>query len=120
MATSNELLAVGIPAAAAPVVAAGTYAALTGAGTTIADAATIKSTIVNATGASNSGIKLPVGDIGDTYRILNASANTLKLYPPTGGTLNAGSADAEISLTTKKAAIATAIGANAYMVIVGA
>lgn len=120
MATSNELMAVGFAALAAPVVAGGTYAALTGAGTTTADAATIKSTIVYATGANNSGIKLKTGVVGDTYHILNASANTLKLYPPTGGKLNDGSSDAEISITTKKAVTAVAISNNSYMVIVGA
>ncbi|HXE55519.1 MAG TPA: hypothetical protein VN541_21020 [Tepidisphaeraceae bacterium] len=98
----------------------GSVGSLTGAGTTTTDAAIIATDIVRLTGASNSGARLQPGTPGDEVFILNESANTIKIYPPSGGTPNAGSADAAISLTTLKPAQVKYITATAVMINTGA
>ena len=75
--------------------------ALTAAGTTQATALLLGAEL-NALGtvASSSGVRLPVGVPGMRMIVFNGGANTLKVYPASGGTLNGAAADAEISIAT--------------------
>jgi hypothetical protein len=72
--------------------------------------------------ASNSGARLPLGSsAGDVFFIGNNDANTMLIFPPTGGALNNGTVNTgSISLTTHKAAMCISIDGTNYLVIVGA
>lgn len=53
------------------------------------------------TAASGSGVRLPTGaSPGDSFFIYNGGANTLHIYPPTGGVINGGSANAAYDIAT--------------------
>ena len=47
---------------------------------------------------------------GDMYTVFNNTANTVKVWPASGYALNGGTADAALSLTTKKTATFTSLG----------
>lgn len=71
--------------------------------------------------ASNSGARLPLGsNPGDSFVIANLDANTMLIFPPTGGALNNGTVNTgSVSLTTHKAALCISIDGTSYIVIVG-
>lgn len=70
--------------------------------------------------ASNSGARLPsTAGPGDTFTISNYDANTMLIYPPVGGILNGGSANASVSLTTKKSADCLCIDNLNFIVMLG-
>lgn len=85
--------------------------AVTGAGTTTADATVVSQgsgniTTLDISGASNSGVRLSAGSQKGSMVVYNVSgANTVKLYPPTGGTLNGAAADAAVSVVTLKGGV---------------
>lgn len=78
----------------------GLASAISGAGTTAADATVISTTnVLISGGAGSSGVKLPSdANAGDSFNIKNESGQTILLYPPTGATIN----------TTTSLSIATA------------
>lgn len=53
--------------------------------------------------------------IGLVY-VFNGGANSCSVYPPTGGTINGGSANAAVTLTTLKGALLWCNGLNSYTV----
>lgn len=53
--------------------------------------------------AANTGARLPTTSPGDSFVTANYGANSLFIYPPSGGKLNNGSANASISLGTNAA-----------------
>lgn len=57
---------------------------------------------------------------GDELAVLNAGANALSLYPPTGGVLNAAAANAAVSVPAGKSAIVRAISPLKAVVVVSA
>ena len=76
---------------------------------------------VYTTAASNSGARLPLGSAaGDVFFIGNQDANTMLIYPPTGGKLNNGSANASVSLPTVKPALCISIDGTSYIVNISA
>lgn len=78
--------------------------------------------------ASNSGARLPGGTgavytpaPGDSFVIANQDANTMLIFPPTGGALNNGTVNTgSVSLTTHKSALCISIDGTNYIVIVSA
>lgn len=79
-------------------------AAIAAAGTTQGDAAAITATFITATGAANAGLKLPANPKqGDTWLVVNNDANTIKVYPPSGGAINAAADDAAVTIATELA-----------------
>lgn len=75
--------------------------------------------VVTTTGA-NTGVRLPSLSAGDTMMIVNLGASTLFVYPPVGGALNGGSANAKIDVATLKAASLVCINGLDWALIVGA
>lgn len=75
-----------------------------GAGTTAGGATVLSSTVTFnrvTSGANNSGLRLPPsGGTGQTIRVYNTTVNTILVYPPAGGTINALSANTAFSLAT--------------------
>lgn len=77
---------------------------LTAAGTNQATAlALVASISVVTTAAGGTGVILPTAGKSDTFWVANFGANALTLYPPSGGKLNNGSANAGISVPTLSA-----------------
>lgn len=57
-----------------------------------------------ATTAASTGVLLPIGEPGKTMTVFNGGANTLSIYPPLGGTINGGAANAAVTIATLKGA----------------
>lgn len=90
------------------------------AGSTTSDAAALTGRINTVTGADGTkGVKIVnAGTAGDVIEVYNAVAtNGLKIYPPTGDTLNGGSADAALTIEGKTLAKLTCIDGDNWAVI---
>lgn len=121
-----HIMGSGTSAGAASAIVGGVNSASVGAGTTHADFTLLPmvSTHWIKTAANSSGVGLPPGNgtgdsmaANDSMVIYNADANTLLLYPPAGGTLNAGTATTgTVSIPTKTSV--TAISLNGLDFIV--
>lgn len=74
------------------------------------------------TGASGTnGVRLPVGVAGDIVRVYSSAAtNAILVYPPTGGTINAGSANASLSVAARKPAVFECLDGTNWTGLVGA
>lgn len=74
-----------------------------GAGTVIANAAAITARFTRSTGDDTVGLQLPsTARIGDEYLVYNLAATAgLKVYPPTNGDINDGSANASVTIEGK-------------------
>jgi hypothetical protein len=88
---------------------------LVAAGTTQGTALTLTAQFnVISTCALNAGVVLQ-SLIGLVY-VFNGGANSCAIYPPVGGTVNGGAANASIALPTLKGALLFANGINSYTV----
>jgi hypothetical protein len=108
VALVKDLIGVGFADLQANAVGWNPIAAVSAAGTTTTDATVLKKAqnFVNMTATGSDGVRLPAdAPLNKPYIIWNGSGSTGKVYPGTGGTLNGGSADAALSLTTLKQAI---------------
>jgi hypothetical protein len=75
--------------------------AITGAGTIATDAtvALKAQRVILASGASNSGIRFPAdAELMVPYIVSVVGGNTVKIYPPTGGTFNDAAVDTPIAI----------------------
>lgn len=108
MALTTDLLGVGIPAEPAKRIGINAIQSVTAAGSTAADATVLlkAQNFVNLTATGADGIKLPSdAALNQPYYVYNSSGSTGKVYPPTSGTLNGGTATSgSLSLTTLKTA----------------
>lgn len=106
MPINRDLMGVGMPAEQAGRLGFNPQAGVTAAGTTAADATTLLKAQNNVamTATGSDGIKLPSdAELMRPYMVYNSSGSTGKVYPPTSGTLNGGTATSgSISLTTLK------------------
>lgn len=76
--------------------------------------------VVTTTGA-NTGVRLPSTlAAGDSMFIQNNGASTLFIYPPVGGILNGGSANAKVDCATLKGAWCVCLNGLDFAVQVGA
>lgn len=118
----KNLMGTGTPAEQAKSIAGRVTTGLTATGSSSqADALALYSEInVVATTAANTGVRLPSGMAGDSMVVQNNGAATLTLYPPTGGKINGGSANAGVSVATLKGAYCHCINGVDWSVIVGA
>lgn len=66
------------------------------------------------------GVIMPLSKAGRQITLFNNSASTLKVYPGVGGKINEGSADAALSLSTKKPVVMTSLGGANWIAAVGA
>lgn len=106
---SVDMMGIGVQAELAKREGWPASAAVTAAGTTTADATVLlkyqRQVIMTATGSD--GIRLPAtAELMVPYMVTNTSGSTGKVYPPSAGTINGGSADAATSVTTLKTFIA--------------
>lgn len=83
-----------------------TPATMAATGTTQADAAPIVNDVVTITNnTAANGVILPVPTAGQTFYIIPALVtNAPKVYPPVGGSINFGTANASVAITARKMA----------------
>lgn len=63
------------------------------------------------TGNANDGVRLPSNrSAGDILYIVNNSTNAAKVYPPTGGAINGGSANADVLLRGRSMGVYLSLG----------
>lgn len=107
MARAIDLVSLGTPEELARLEGF-TAAAVTAAGTTVADATVVKKaqTFITLTASGSDGISMPSdANLMQPYVVVNTSGSTGKIYAQSGGNINGGSTDAAISLLTLKTAI---------------
>ena len=91
---------------------------LAAGGTVQTDATLVQSDFTICTTATgNFGFRLPasvgnVAQITDNYIVVNHSGQTLKIYPPVGGTIANASANTQFSVATGKTAYFLCLGAG--------
>lgn len=74
---------------------------ITASGTTQADATPLtKSVNVISSASTGTGVVLPSATAGMSIYITNSSANTVKVYPAVGASINTGSANASVDLSS--------------------
>lgn len=124
MPIKSHLTGLGMPAALANALTPGPQTTA-GAGTTRTDAALLPLGGFNVvTGANSSGVIIPPGNgsgdsmgAGDSMIVYNSDANTILLYPPPGGQLNAGTASTgTVSIPTHTSVTVTAQTSLLYVV----
>lgn len=65
--------------------------------------------------ASGTGAKLPVAVPGDSVKVYAGGANNLKVYPPSGGSINNGATDAAFTISANTGNEFTLISATRWM-----
>lgn len=99
----------------------GAAAAVAAAGSSQSDATalTAKINIVSAADGTK-GVVLPAGD-GDTPAVYlvysSAATNALKVYPPTGGNINAAAANAAHSLAAQTPALVVRVSSTQWLLL---
>jgi hypothetical protein len=125
MTIKANLTGSGIAPLAAIGIAGGNISnSLTAAGTTQATAlalTNLNDVHVITTAASSTGAVLPSSlSIGDQMVVVNGGANSITLYPPSGGKLNNGTANAGLAVAANKAAHVFCIDNLNFAVVVSA
>lgn len=76
---------------------------------------------VSCADASNVATKLPASNGGNSPVVVrNTSAQTMTVFPQTGGSINGGSANASVSIATLKTGIFVPINATDWLFVLGA
>ena len=84
-------------------------------------AQTMPSEIVVFTSSTiNYGPTLPSGNVGDIYIIANNTANTISVWPPVGGYIQAAAVNAVDTILTNRSAYYICIGGLNYVHLQGA
>lgn len=107
MSTTLELMGLGMPPALAGRLG-NTPATIAGVGTTQTGAALINVPVVVATAADASHVAFVLSNTLSTGRpvwVFNTSGQTISIFPPSGGTINGGSANAAQTIVTNKSAV---------------
>lgn len=105
---ANDMMGTGMPAEFAIREGFPGTSAVAGAGTTTTDATVLlkEQRVILATGASNSGIRLPAtAELMVPYIVSVTGGNTIKVYPPSAGTFNNAAADTPIAIVSVLAGI---------------
>ena len=76
--------------------------------------------VAYSTSTASCGPTLPAGSAGDTYFIGNNTANTMNVWPPVGGVIQAGAVDAADTILTARSAIYVCLGGLNYIHTQGA
>ncbi len=102
MPIQTQLMSAGLPAGTAQ--ALNRVATFALAGSTQSDGTKITAPTAIFTSGSGSAV-LPTPNAGDVINFVNVSGNTGTIFPASGGTINALSQDASISIATAKSCL---------------
>jgi hypothetical protein len=73
------------------------------------------------TGTAADGVKLPAERlVGDVIYVVNSSANSLNVYPATGGKINNGSANAAKALVANMSGCYISLGSENWAAVLSA
>lgn len=110
MAKTIEMIGLGIAPAAAQAINGTISDGLTAAGNSQGTALALPSAInIVTTTAASSGVILPANPTpSDCIEVVNLGANSLSVYPATGGAIQAGAANAAFAVGAGKTAMFTA------------
>ena len=103
MALAKELVASGLFLNTAQAVGGSVVTGVTAGATQTQAGATALTGAINVIGTvatTNNGVILPVAEVGDSIFVRNGGANTARVYPPLGGAINGGSANAPVTLAS--------------------
>jgi hypothetical protein len=93
-------------------------ATVTAAGTTANDATAVSAVVTRvSTAAASSGVRLPPAETGAMMFVRNDGANTLTVYPASGGTINGAASD---SIVAAKANLYFGLSNTAWVALDGA
>lgn len=95
---------------------------LTAAGSTQGTALAVTDDVnISTTTALSTGVILPATlAAGDTMTVANYGANALAVYPPTGGKINNGSANASVSVAANKSGVFVSIDGTNFIGVLSA
>jgi hypothetical protein len=120
MAILKNLMGTGVPGGTAIAICGKSAVNQTASGAT-QGAQPIEAEIVAYSASTASyGPTLPAGAAGDTYTIGNNTANTINVWPPVGGVIQAGAVDAADTILTNRSAIYVCLGGLNYIHTQGA
>ena len=120
MAILKNLMGTGVPGGTAIAICGKSAVNQTASGAT-QGAQPIEAEIVAYSSSTvNYGPTLPAGSAGDTYFIGNNTANTISVWPPVGGVIQAGSVNAADTILTNRSAIYVCLGGLNYIHTQGA
>lgn len=116
MPIAKNLMGSGCAGGLARRITGGVTTSLTAAGSAQTDALAITDDInIVTTAAASTGVRLRSDLIsGDSQEVVNYGANTLNVYPPTGGKINNGSANAAVTVAANASAIYTCINGTDF------
>jgi hypothetical protein len=120
MAILKNLMGTGVPGGTAIAICGTASTGLVASGATQGAQKIENEIVVYATSTSTYGPTLPSGNVGDTYIIGNNSANTINVWPPVGGVIQAGAVDAADTILTARSAIYVCVGGLNYIHTQGA
>ncbi len=121
MATARDLMKGGMSAGTAKAMGGQTNMTVSAAGSTqgTATALTATNNFIS-TAAASSGVLLATEELGSDVWIYNGGANTLTVYPHTGGKINVASTNAGVSLGTNTLMILKRFSSTQWIAIVSA
>lgn len=109
MSMQQALMAFGAPSALASAIVGDVADNLTAAGSTQGTALKLyANTNIVTTTAASTGVQLPPMQTGDMVEVVNLGANSLSVYPLTGGAIQTGAANAAFAVGAGKSALFTA------------
>lgn len=121
MTTADKLVKGGISAETAKVIIGDVDSGVTATGSSSqSDSYAVRAHLTDVSGGgATTGVRLPAANGGDNFTICNRSASNCLVYPPTGGKLNDGSANAAITLADNESATFHCINTIDYMAVIG-
>jgi hypothetical protein len=120
MAILKNLMGTGVPGGTATAIQGTASLAQTASGATQGAQAMPAEIVVFTSSTASYGPTLPSGNVGDTYVIANNTANTINVWPPVGGYIQAAAVNAEDTILTNRSAYYICIGGLNYVHVQGA
>lgn len=109
MALTQSLMAFGASPLFAGAIVGDVADSLTAAGSSQGTALKLNAVVnVVTTAAASTGVQLPPMQTGDSVVVVNLGANSLSVYPLTGGAIQSGAANAAFAVASGKSAVFTA------------
>ena len=121
MTTTANLLGSGTPGLTADAITGFPSLAQTATGASQGSLALPSDFVVYTTSTAANGPTLPTTTAsGDSFVIGNATANSINVWPPTGGSIGSGSANAALAVPAGKTGVFYALGNGSFVAVVSA
>jgi len=113
---ARELASSGLSGLTAQAILGSRSLTVTAAGTTQGTATALTSAVnvITTCTEAASGVLLPVNDLCDVIQVINATSSNLRVYPPSGGSFNGGTANIPYTMAPNSSEEFTQIGTANY------